>query len=155
MGIGVQSFKKIRDTTHSFGHKYPELLKYWDFEKNELKPFDVFPNSTIKVWWTCPYGHSVKLQVRVRIRYQVCKECKKLLDVIEDSLYNLFPDIAKDWDYAKNYPITPFNIKPRSRRKRSWICPEKRHRYEASPDNRTGNSSRCPYCYGSKKSRRS
>lgn len=133
----VQSFKKIRDKSNSFGHKYPLLLKYWNFEKNEISPFNIFPNSLTKVWWTCPYGHSTLLQIRVRSCYQECKECSRLLSVVEGSLYELYPEIAKQWDYAKNHPLTPFNIKPRSRMKRNWICPEKGHKYLASPDRKS------------------
>jgi hypothetical protein len=94
-----------------------------DFEKNTINPYTVFPSSEYYDWWTCPYNHSV----------------------------NKHPKVASEWDYEKNYPITPKNIKPRARRKYWWICPEKGHSYSASPDNRVGRGSRCPYCYGNRK----
>ena len=36
----------------------PTLAKEWNYEKNSgLKPEDVMPNSSNKVWWKCQNGH--------------------------------------------------------------------------------------------------
>jgi hypothetical protein len=91
------------------------------------------------------------MQIRSRLRYGDCKECQKIKRVLKGSLQDKFPQIAKEWDYSRNSPVTPSNIKPRARKKYWWLCPEKRHNYSASPDNRAGNGSRCPFCYGNKK----
>lgn len=42
----------------SFGAKYPEKIKYWDYKKNKTKkrktPFEVAPYSNLeKYWWIC------------------------------------------------------------------------------------------------------
>ena len=40
-----------------------------------------------------------------------------------NSLARLFPEIAIEWDYDKNYPLTPDKIAARAGRKVWWICP--------------------------------
>ncbi|WP_417323479.1 zinc-ribbon domain-containing protein [Effusibacillus consociatus] len=144
-------FKRARDIRYSFAYQYPDWVKYWDFEKNNVNPYTIFPRSGYYAWWTCSQGHSVRIKVRSRLRYKECKKCASMKMVVKGSLQEKHPNIAKEWDYQKNYPLTPKNIKPRSGRKFWWICPEKQHSYSASPDNRVGHGSRCPYCYGSKK----
>jgi len=43
----------------SLGHLFPNLSEEWDSEKNkELTPFDVHPQSSLKVWWICSQGHN-------------------------------------------------------------------------------------------------
>ena len=34
--------------------KNPELLKEWDYDRNDLSPEEIFPGQTEKVWWNCP-----------------------------------------------------------------------------------------------------
>lgn len=145
-------FRKARKIKYSFPQHYPELIKYWDFARNNVNPYTIFPCSSYFAWWTCERGHSIYQQVRVRMRYNECRECAKLTKKVEGSLADIHPELAKQWDNKRNFPVTPRNIKPRSRHKRWWICPEKRHSYKASPDNRVGHGSRCPYCYGHKRS---
>jgi hypothetical protein len=146
-----RGYKKARDIKYSFAYKFPEWVEYWDFEKNTINPYTVFPNSEYYAWWTCPYNHSVKLKVKNRLRYKECIKCANMKKIVSGSLYYKHPKVANEWDYEKNYPITPKNIKPRARHKYWWICPEKGHSYSASPDNRVGRGSRCPYCYGNRK----
>lgn len=48
---------------------YPTLAKQWDMKKNgELKPSDVFPSSSKKVWWINEDGSSIKSAVRYKVR---------------------------------------------------------------------------------------
>jgi hypothetical protein len=44
--------KKINNT-NGFGYLYPELLEEWDFEKNEVSPFEISPHSHKLVYWKC------------------------------------------------------------------------------------------------------
>jgi hypothetical protein len=145
------SYKKARDIKYSFAFRFPEMVEYWDFEKNNVNPYTIFPSSEYLAHWTCPLRHNVRMRVKHRLRYKGCVKCDRLIKKVTGSLYEIHPDIAKEWDYEKNYPITPKNIKPRTRKKFWWVCPAKGHSYPASPDNRVGNGSRCPYFYGNKK----
>ena len=57
--------------------------------------------------------------------------------------------ILKEWDYAKNAPLTPDNVTFQSNKKVSWRC-EKGHEWESTVNNRIGKLSGCPYCAGKK-----
>ncbi len=57
------------------------------------------------------------------------------------------PEIAKEWDYVKNAPLTPENVAYASGKKRWWICPLG-HSYETTVDHRTKMHSGCPICSG-------
>lgn len=55
-------------------------------------------------------------------------------------------DIAKEWDYNKNYPLTPNDVSVRSGRKAWWICPNG-HSYNSVIASRTGSDAcGCPMC---------
>ena len=65
------------------------------------------------------------------------------------SLESDFPNIAAEWDYESNYPLTPRMVTPKSGKKVSWIC-AKGHRYEARIDHRTVMGTGCTICSGKK-----
>lgn len=59
--------------------RYPEVAMEWDYTKNgSLKPTDVFPKSTKKVWWLCPQGHSYRASIGHRTTEKTgCPICNK------------------------------------------------------------------------------
>src|SRR3989338_5052648 len=65
----------------------------------------------------------------------------------KNSLANIFPNIAKEWDYVKNGNLTPEIIAPGSNKKIYWICPNN-HSYQAIVSNRSRRNNSCPYCSG-------
>lgn len=73
--------------------------------------------------------------------------CKTLVNAAESrSLAELFPEIAKEWDYEKNAPITPKMVAAHSGKKAYWTC-ENGHRYSSVIASRTGpDACGCPVC---------
>ena len=67
----------------------------------------------------------------------------------EKSLLSTHPDISKEWDYEKNYPLRPENFSYGSGHKLWWLCP-KGHSYLQKPSVRTSHGTGCPYCSGRK-----
>jgi hypothetical protein len=69
----------------------------------------------------------------------------------EESLAEKKPELAKEWNYEKNHPLTPEMFYPRSGSRVWWIC-HKGHEYDATIDKRSGGkitkSRGCPYCRG-------
>ena len=53
----------------------PELLCEWDFDKNELTPFDVTVSSARKVWWRCSENHSWQAIIANRSKGRRCPKC--------------------------------------------------------------------------------
>ena len=77
------------------------------------------------------------------------KFCKEI------SLSFLNPEVAKDWDYEKNYPLIPENMYASSNKKVWWKC-NKNHSYFMIIQSRTSKNKNsnvgdgCPYCSGHK-----
>lgn len=101
----------------SLAYNYPELMKDWDEEKNKLiDPYTLNKGSHTKVYWKChKCGHEWESMAYERcIGHKECIGC--------NSLANLFPEIAKDWDYERNGDLTPRDVTPYSNRIVYWNC---------------------------------
>ena len=49
--------------------------------------------------------------------------CKRIISTVGfNSLEHLYPEIAKEWDYDKNYPLKPDKIPAHTGKKAWWIC---------------------------------
>ena len=131
--------------------KYPYLKLYWDFERNRgINPRILTGACELFVWWTCRLNHNVRMKVKSRAKFVDCNVCARMTTPIPGSLLERHPDVAKEWDYQKNYPLIPVAVHPCARERAWWICPEKGHSYLASPDNRIGKGSGCGRCARSK-----
>lgn len=75
-----------------------------------------------------------------------CPICSnhKILSGFND-LETLRPDIAKEWDYGKNKPLTPDKVAVSANYKVWWLCP-KGHSYYYSISHRTCSGRTCPIC---------
>lgn len=62
------------------------------------------------------------------------------------SLSDLHQDLAEEWDYDRNKPLTPDLFSPFSDQKVFWKCPNG-HAYAATIKNRANRGSGCPSCY--------
>jgi len=62
-----------------------------------------------------------------------------------ETLADIYPDIAAEWDDEENNPFTPDLFSPGSDQKFAWIC-TKGHRWQAVIKNRTLAKSGCPEC---------
>ena len=132
----------------SLSHGYPEIAAEWDHTKNgSLSPDEVRAGSNLDVWWICPLGHSYRKRISRRVFQSSCPYCNgwSLLPGFND-LGTLYPDIAAEWDYEKNHPLTPRETYRATPRKVWWLCPNG-HSYSATVSNRTGKIKQgCPYC---------
>lgn len=70
------------------------------------------------------------------------------LPVISNSLGEIHPDVAKEWDFERNHPLTPHNISYGSSESVWWRCETHNHPWKTAVKHRTTNSSGCPYCKG-------
>lgn len=137
---------------NDFETRYSELAKEWNYEKNILKPNQVFPGSLKKVWWkhditinNKKYIHEWESVVYSRTSgNKGCPYCggRKVLKGFND-FQSHYPELAKEWDYQLNN-CKPDEITYGSNKKIHWIC-SKNHKYEAYvPDRRQGDG--CPIC---------
>ena len=130
----------------------PDIAKEWDQLKNgDLHPCDVTSNSTKRVWFICPKGHSYDTSVRLRTHGGGCPYCagKRVLQGYND-LKTTHPEIAMEWHPTKNPDLKPTEVTSGSNKKVWWKCSKCGHEWEASVTNRVSGGN-CPIC-GIKKS---
>lgn len=57
--------------------KHPEILKEWDYEKNNKQPTELLSGSSYKAWWICNECHSYQMPVYRKISGRGCPICRK------------------------------------------------------------------------------
>ena len=137
---------------NSFGDKFPELIKEWNFEKNKpISPFDINPYSQKKYWWTCSknskhiYLSSLSNKTNIKSGCPICRGLK-----VDDSnaLSIRNPKLATEWHKTKN-KLSPNEVTENSHKKVWWQClNNQKHIWFTSISNRK--YSNCPYCVGQK-----
>ena len=127
----------------------PALAAQWDVTKNgALRPSDVLAGSQQYVWWRCENGHSWRASVLSRTRGSGCPICSgKTAIPGENDLLTLFPNLAAEWNAARNGRLTPEHVTPYSNKKVWWQC-ALGHEWQAVIASRAVESSGCPYCTG-------
>jgi hypothetical protein len=140
----------------SLAEKFPAYAAEWDVAGNgTFRPENVSYGSDRLVSWLCPNGHEpfmMKVSHRTS-RNRGCRECaraKLSAPKKGKTLAEAFPEIAADWDYEKNFPLTPDDVAPRSNKKAYFLCPEGHGSTESYISNRTAGNG-CPDC-GNKRS---
>lgn len=127
----------------------PELIVQWDFEKNTLLPTEITVGSGKKVWWKCEHGHSWEAVVANRVSGTGCPYCSGRFPIKgETDLATTHPELLAEWSYERN-TILPTEVSMGSQKKVWWKC-KHGHSWEATVNNRTGGSNKCPYCSGRK-----
>jgi len=85
--------------------------------------------------------------ISVRRRGSKCPYCTgKIVIPGETDLKTLRPDIAAEWDYEKNTPLTPEQVTSQSTLQVWWLC-NNGHSYQAVIYNRYHGTG-CPYDAG-------
>lgn len=103
----------------------PDIAAQWDYSKNNESPEEYHHFSNKSVHWLCQKcGHKWKARIcnRVRRDDNSCRRCSGWLLTEENNLAGRFPEIAKLWDYEKNYPETPEDVFGKSSKNYYWIC---------------------------------
>ncbi|MCK2017951.1 zinc-ribbon domain-containing protein [Peribacillus frigoritolerans] len=131
--------------------KYPEVAKFWNYQKNTLTPDKVLAGGRKKVWWKCEKGHEWESTINSKIADHHCPYCSGRLAIKgQTDLEALFPEIAKEWHFEKNIGKNPSQISAKSSNKVWWKCKKCGYEWTALVSNRTrddGNTgSGCPQC---------
>ena len=127
----------------------PVVAGQWDYEKNSFRPEDVHSSSNRYAWWKCENGHSWRAKISNRVLlgrgYPYCN--RKLAITGVNDLKTVNPELAKQWDYAKNGAKTPDTVAANSKSKVWWLC-EKGHSWQSTVASRNTGKNGCPYCAG-------
>jgi len=130
---------------NSFAMSRPELLKEWNWEKNE-DPFKVSVSSGKIFNWICLNNkeHEWRTTIGHRVEGNGCPYCSGRCATKDNNIVLKNPELIKEWNYNKNLNIDPKKILPRSGKEVWWEC-HNGHEWKATPHMRTiGNG--CPYC---------
>lgn len=128
---------------------HPDIAKGWDHVRNRGNGKNVPITSTVRYYWVCDNGHSFReaplsLVEKKLSGIESCPFCRDE-DVIKpakpESLSILYPDIASEWDYAKNKSL-PGYVCWNSKRHYYWLC-EHGHSYTATPLDRIEDMKNC------------
>jgi len=130
----------------------PELMKEWDWEANTklgLDPSKITIGSEKKVCWLCKKGHRWIANIYNRTKGRGCPICsnKKVLKGYND-LETINPKLAQEWNYEKNYPLSPTQVTGKSNKKVWWKC-VKGHEWQATVSHRSSGQ-KCPICSNKK-----
>ena len=139
--------RRVVSGSNDLATTHPELLSEWDFEKNVLySPSELSRGSDQKVSWLCPKGHSYQASLAARVNRGVgCSVCAgQTVQAGFNDLATTHPEIASEWDYETNSPLTPLEVPKGSNLKVSWLCP-KGHSYQMRTADRTSGKA-CSVC---------
>lgn len=128
----------------SFCVTHPRLIKEWHPTKNQgLDPELITSGSAKRVWWVCENGHEWISSITNRTHDDAgCAKCR----IESSNLEKKFPEVAKEWHYEKNSPLTPRDVTEKSGKKVWWQCDTCLHEWQAVVKNRTHLNSPCPLC---------
>jgi len=126
---------------------HPELIEYYDFDKNGKGPEYYTEFSNEKVYFKCKNGHSFKYPIyRFTQKGFYCPICENIMLVSGmNDLATCYPILAKEYDTVKN-AILPEEMPINYGSNVWWVCPEKNHSYEMPVRNRINDGLNCPIC---------
>ncbi|MBO6239473.1 MAG: zinc-ribbon domain-containing protein [Butyrivibrio sp.] len=127
---------------------FPDVVKEWDEEKNGNKrPYEYLPYSSQKIWWKCSKcGFSWNTAISNRtMQKSGCPKCLGRVVDESDNLEVTNPEVAIEWDYDRNAPLTPSEVKKGSHSKVWWKCQTCGFSWESSINNRVRGTG-CPSC---------
>jgi hypothetical protein len=139
--------------TNTLACQYPDIAAEWHKKLNgKLTPKDIVAGSGKKIWWQCRIDKTHEWQAIVAHRTNNgsgCPKCIGLRTPKEESLKAEYPKVAREWHLTKNGVILPEMVRPLTNTKYWWQCRKNpAHSWQATPSNRVGNGSGCPYCAG-------
>lgn len=137
---------------------HPNIVKEWHSTKNgNLTPHDVTPGSGKKVWWQCSCDscHEWEAKPCSRTNGTGCPFCSNTKISQSNSLASIKPELIEEWDFEKNYPLTPYDVTAGSTKKVHWKCKKADdHEWIGQINYRVirweKGQGRCPCCGGDK-----
>lgn len=147
---GRSFIKGVVERKGSLAEKFPSLAKEWHPYKNgELTPNDITAGHFKPVWWKCSKcDYEWQASPANRKKGVGCPCCSgRVPNIGINDLETKCPEIASEWDYERNYPLTPREFLPKSGKKVWWKCSVCGKSWESAIRHRTKiNSIGCRSC---------
>lgn len=138
--------KRIVDKKNSFAVKFPELLEYWDDDKNIVNADEVGSGFSEKVWWKCDSGHHWLKSPKdfIKNRKRICPFCSNRQVLCGDNdLATTDPWLVNEW--SKKNSGVPSDFTRFSTQKVFWEC-NNGHEWSAVIASRVFYHSGCRQC---------
>lgn len=138
-----------------------DLIREWDHKKNKkfgLYPKTISTHSSQRAYWICSKSdcghHKWAAIISSRSQGLNCPYCSNKKICPCNSLFGLFPDLEKEWDWEENdnLGLNPWKISAGSSQKAYWICSTSdcgHHKWSSVIKTRT-RGGKCPYCTNNK-----
>lgn len=142
------SNQKVLRWYNDLGTTNPIIAKQWNYEKNwNITPETVNEGSNNKYRWKCEKWHERKASIKSRSQWNGnCPFClNQKVQKWYNDLASTYPELLKEWDYERNWNISPDTVNVGSNNKYWWKC-EKWHHWETKVLYRTRKKFWCPYC---------
>ena len=142
--IEIMSQYMMIDRKNNFAEHYPELTRFWNYEKNEgLRPENFRYMSNRKIWWKCPTcGGEWEESVINVAKGNRCPYCSghRVLAGYND-IQSTSPELILEWDYEKNRGLSPTQFSRGSNQYVWWKC-QQGHSWRTSIAQKRS----CPIC---------
>ncbi|WP_235500927.1 zinc-ribbon domain-containing protein [Agreia sp. Leaf244] len=127
----------------------PALAAEWDPEGNgKRRPTTMMPGSSYRAQWLCgTCGHRWRAAISERKKGSGCPACSgRALQPGSNDLATRRPELAAEWDAARNAPLSPAQVTNGSGMKVWWLCAARGHSWCGPINTRTAGS--CGICSG-------
>ena len=143
----IAAYQREAVAGRTLSELFPPIAAEWHPDKNGAAlPTAIFASSGRVMWWQCEHGHDWQARVQTRTGGSGCPYCSGNKAGQGNTLADLHPLLAKQWDQEHNGELTPEQVTPGTTRTVWWCCAAQ-HRWQASIATRV-TSRGCPYCSG-------
>lgn len=128
-----------------------DILERWDYDLNNMNPFEISARSSKKYWFKCPRGlHRSQLFSPMYLRVDslwLCHECESIGQYLLDT----YGDKGIDMYWSDKNDISPFAVRKSAKTKVWFKCQNVDYHEDYLLDtNAFHRGNRCPYCASTK-----
>ena len=149
MGCPYCGRQKLLKGFNDLKSRRPDLMTWWNFNKNDVAPEDVLTSKDDLFWWTCPEGHDFESGIIARSQSKNnCPDCAPPVSITTAQLIELnLPKLSSEWDLGRNGKSLDEALASSKTEKFDWICSENGHPFRQRLTKRIAGQN-CPYCSG-------
>lgn len=136
--------KKIINGYNDLSTLYPDVAQRWS-KKNKIKPTEVSPYSSKKVWWHCSKGHEYYSSIYSQLKHGCPYETGNKVLTGYNDFATKYPQLVKYWQSSD---ISPESVTPSSKKVITWKG-ECGHKWTRAVFLFV-KSQKCPYCTNKK-----
>lgn len=143
--------RKIVSGVNDISTIHPEIVSYWDIDKNKVPITEAGISYHKEYWWKCENGHSwYGASSAMRNNKIPCPYCgnRVVLKGFND-FETCEPELMLEWDFDKNTDIDPSTILAGKQVRVWWKCKKCGFEWQALTQNRRAGERKntgCPQC---------